>query len=692
MMNPRCMESPQVQSLHQAAQAHLKAGRIPQAAEVLRQLVRDYPREPRAHFMLGVLAHQSGQFAAAFEHLSTSIEIDPAPAEPYFIRGLIYQQTQRPAEAAAEYRKCIARRPNDGKALNNLGRAVLDLGDVNEAKDILRRAVTVTPKNAGAWNNLAEATRSGGDLEGAITLYKKAVEQDPNCAEAHGNLGATLSRLGERAAGIASMKRALAINPRLFNVQCNLARAYSSGGPLDEASMHCRMALEMNPNSANALDLMANLQGLAGQLQQCMALRRRALELDPGDSGVHSNLLLSLLYLDDVTAEDVFAAHLQWAQKHAASPAPPRREVAVSDRPMRIGYVSPNFNAHSVAYFFEPLLKAHDRSVVESYCYANLRSGDATTQRLRALADGWREIAGKTDAEVISMIQQDRIDILVDLAGHTSDNRLPVFAQRPAPIQMTWLGYPASTGLQTIDYRIADPIADPPGQAEALHTEKLLRIPGGCWAYLAPASPPIGPFPVLTNGFVTFGSFNNLPKVTPRVLETWARILTEVPKSRLLLKASGLGSSLGRENVQRHLFRYGIEPDRVELLNWTPTTEAHLQLYNRVDIALDTFPYNGTTTTCEAMWMGVPVVTFAGSSHVSRVGAALLTHAGCSQWIAEDVEGYTKLAVRLAAELDNMADVRRGLRERLAGSELCDARRLARELEKVYLGAARTER
>jgi predicted O-linked N-acetylglucosamine transferase (SPINDLY family) len=312
---------------------------------------------------------------------------------------------------------------------------------------------------------------------------------------------------------------------------------------------------------------------------------------------------------------------------------------------------------------------------------------DAVTARIRALADGWREIIGKPDAEVAEMIRQDQIDILVDLAGHTSDNRLPLFALRPAPVQMAWIGYPASTGLPAIDYRLTDAISDPPGVSDTLHTEKLLRIRGGGWAYLAPQAPPIGPFPAIANGFVTFGSFNNLPKITPRVLETWARILKNVPNSRLLIKSSGLASNMGRDYVQSHLHQQGIDPSRIELTGWTPTTNSHLQLYGRVDIALDTFPYNGTTTTCEALWMGVPVVTFAGSSHVSRVGAALLTNAGCSEWIANDVEGYIALAAKLAANITSMSDVRKNLREQMKASPLCDAHRLARELEQIYRDA-----
>jgi len=398
-------------------------------------------------------------------------------------------------------------------------------------------AIAVSPQHAGACNNLGDALRTKGDPAAAIAQYRKAIQLDPNCAEAHGNLGALLAQRGERAAGVASMQRAIAINPRLFNAQLNLARTFAAGGPLDAAAQHCRLALEIQPDSANALDVMANVLGLAGLIPQCIATRQRALQLKPDSSSIHSNLLMSLLYQDDIPPEQIFTAHLQWDRKHGSGRTPANRinkSPNTADHRLRVGYLSPNFQTHSVAYFFEPVLNAHDRSAVEIYCYSNVAVPDATTARIRTHADGWRDIAGTPDGIVAKMIEADQIDILVDLAGHTSDNRLPVFARRPAPVQMTWIGYPATTGLTAMDYRLTDAIADPPGISDTLHTEKLLRLEGGCWAYQAPPAPPVGPFPAIANGFVTFGSFNNLPKVTPKVIQTWARILNLVPASRLL--------------------------------------------------------------------------------------------------------------------------------------------------------------
>ncbi len=670
-----------------AVNAHVQAGRTGQAVELLQRIAVSHPREAKAPFMLGVIAYQAGQLEAAVGWLTKSNQLDPQYAEPYFLLGVIHQRQNQLPAAITAYKNFLARKPGDGKALNNLGRAVLDTGDFGQAIAILNQAVNTSPPNPGAFNNLGDALRTSGDSNSAIEQYNKAIAIDPNCAEAHGNLGVMLAQSGQTAQAIASIQRAIEINPQMFNPRFNLAKILRESGRIDEAMEQCQAALQLRPNSAEALNLLGNLFGIAGQIAQCIAAQRRAVELKPDFAAAHSNLLLSLHYLPDIAPEDLFAAHQQWAMQQTRGLTPASRGFPNSrsaNRPLRIGYVSPNLNSHSVAYFFESVLATHDRDAVDVFCYWDLQRGDATTDRLRNLADHWREIAGKSDAVVAGMILKDGIDILVDLAGHTAGNRMPLFARRPAPVQITWLGYPDTTGLKTIDYRITDAIADPPGQTERFHTEKLLRVNGGAWAYGATESPDVGPLPALAHGHVTFGSFNNLPKVTIKTLENWSRILLRVPGSRLILKSTGLSSRLAREHVAGILHRNGIAPDRVEFIGWRPTTLSHLELYNRIDIALDTFPYNGTTTTCEALWMGVPVITFPGATHVSRVGTALLTHANCPQWIAADVNGYVDLAVDTASRLPELSTARSSLREILRTSNLCNANRLARELESIY--------
>jgi len=352
---------------------------------------------------------------------------------------------------------------------------------------------------------------------------------------------------------------------------------------------------------------------------------------------------------------------------------------------LRVGYVSPDFRRHPVASFIEPILAAHDRKRFEVFCYAVHLKPDAVTARLKALADHWREI-GSLDAEAAAnLIREDGIDVLVDLAGHTANNRLAVFARKPAPMQATYLGYPGSTGLPAIDWRITDAVADPLGAAEALHTEKLMRLPETFQCFQKPSdAPAIGPVPMLKAGHVTFASFNMLAKVHPALVARWAGILHAVENSRLVLKAAPFRDAGTRAHYHAMFATHGIAAERIELLGYIQSPAAHFALYNRIDVALDTDPYNGATTTCEALWMGVPVVTLAGRSHVGRVGTALLTHLGLEDLIAATPEDYVARAVSLARDPAKLASLRETLRPRMEASSLTDPARFTKALEDAY--------
>jgi predicted O-linked N-acetylglucosamine transferase (SPINDLY family) len=354
---------------------------------------------------------------------------------------------------------------------------------------------------------------------------------------------------------------------------------------------------------------------------------------------------------------------------------------------LRVGYVSADFRQHSVAFFIEPVIEAHDRRGFEVICYSNVAWPDAVTMRMRKLADQWRDIARRCDEDVAEQIRRDGVDILVDLAGHTDGNRLLVFARKPAPVQVTYLGYPDTTGLRTMDYRLTDAYADPPGETEPYHSEELVRL-ARCFLCYRPAteSPEVGELPALAAGTVTFGSFNSFAKVTEEVMGAWSRILLAVPESRLVLKAKGLGQAEARERAGEVFERHGIAPQRVEMTGQSESFVEHLRAYQCVDIALDTFPYNGTTTTCEALWMGVPVITLAGRSHVWRVGMSLLSNAGLPELIAATLDDYVAAAARLAGDVDGLRQMRRGLRQRLGASALTDAAGFTRRLEEAYRG------
>jgi predicted O-linked N-acetylglucosamine transferase (SPINDLY family) len=362
-----------------------------------------------------------------------------------------------------------------------------------------------------------------------------------------------------------------------------------------------------------------------------------------------------------------------------ASPA------AITGRRLRLGYLSSDFREHSVASFIEPLLRNHDRARFEVYCYSDLPTPDATTQQIRREADAWRDITKLNDAEAARLVREDHIDILFDLAGHTGNNRLGIFAAQPALVQIAYLGYPNTTGLHTVAYRITDTVADPPGK-EAYYSERLLHL-DGCFLCYQPLSgaPDVAPLPALSNGYVTFGSFNNYSKLNANVLEVWAEVLRQIPGSRLLLKCPALTDEAIRARVLAHFRTLGIEDNRLELLGHTRTRAEHLAVYGRVDIALDTFFYNGTTTTCEALWMGVPVLSLMGRRHAGRVGASLLTTVGLTDWLVDTTEAYVSAARHHAGDFAALGQLRASLRGQVQASMLCDAHAFARRFEAALL-------
>jgi protein O-GlcNAc transferase len=355
------------------------------------------------------------------------------------------------------------------------------------------------------------------------------------------------------------------------------------------------------------------------------------------------------------------------------------------ERPLRVGYVSPDFRQHASNSYSLPLLTGHDRRLFDIFLYAEVPQPDAVSDNLRSLASHWRSTVGLSDAAVRQRVHDDQIDILVDLAGHTDHTRIAAFAVKPAPVTVTWLGYPNTTGLPTMDYRLTDALADPPGETDHLHTEALVRLPHCFLCYQPPAeAPPVAPTPALSRGTITFGSFNNLEKVTTEVIETWAAVLRSVPRSRLLLKGWILADPVLRQRINDRFAALGIDAGRLDLRRLIPGIGPHLALYREIDIGLDPFPYNGTTTTCEALWMGVPVVSLIGDSHAARVGLSLLSSVGLQRLVAHDRDAYVTIAAGLAKDLAALEPMRQGMRSQLQKSPLMDAPRFARDVESAY--------
>lgn len=528
-------------------------------------------------------------------------------------------------------------------------------GRLKEAEAAYRKALRAEPANAALANNFANLLTSLGRLDESLPLYRRALKLDPRFAEAHANLAAALMTSGAYGEAVAGFEAAIALRPDFHGFR-------------------------------QALGLCLLQQGLPDTAAQRL---REALALNPRDPEAHSNLLFALCYCAGESRASLAAAHREWNLRHAAHlPAPDFPGVdRAPERRLRIGYVSGDLKRHPVAFFLEPVLAARDRERFECFLYANQHGEDEFSQRLRAACDGWRSLFRVSDEAAWRQIRQDRIDVLVDLSGHTGANRLPLFALRPAPVQAAWLGYPATTGLDAIGWRVSDAIADPPDLDSALSAEKVLRLPHGFHCYRPPeAAPEPGPLPAAASERATFGCFNNLAKVSPAALALWSEVLARVPGSRLLIKSRALADPAVRARLLAEFAGRGIAPQRLELLGWTATLAEHFATYRRVDIALDSFPYAGTTTTLEALWMGVPVVTLRGETHAARVGASLLTHAGFPQWIAEGEAEYAAKAAALAGDLAALAGVRASLRVRLQASPLLDCARFAQELEAQYRG------
>lgn len=568
-----------------------------------------------------------------------------------------------------------------------LGCALEDLGRAEDAIEQYRAALALDPRAAKAANNLGVLLEVAGRLEEAGRQYEAALAADPDLSQALLNLANLHKRLGDLQKAAFWLKKACDRDPRNPDMLCSLAECYVLTWKLDEAEAICRGALEIEPDHARVHFGLGNaLQGLA-RAEQAEACFREALRLQPGMSAAWTNLLFALHYHRGNDPELLLKTHQEWNRaRHRAVPLPPRpAPVAGARRRLRIGYVSPNFQRHSVAFFLEPLLAAHDRAGFRIYGYSNVHTPDRMTHRLRSLCDDWCEITGLSDEQAARRIRADGIDILVDLAGHTAGGRLGVFALKPAPVQVTWLGYPDTTGLDAMDWRLSDARADPPGESDRYCTEKLFRLERGFLCYAPPEdAPPVVVPPGPARGHVTFGSFNNLAKVGPETRALWARIVAAVPGSRMLVKAPGLGNAGAQRDFLDDFAARGVDASRVTLLGLEPTPQGHLARYSTVDIALDTFPYHGTTTTCEALWMGLPVVTLAGRSHVSRVGASLLHQVGLEDLVATSAEDYVAKAVALAGDPARIRALREGMRARLRASPLLDAPGFTREIEDAY--------
>lgn len=560
---------------------------------------------------------------------------------------------QRHAEAEALCRAVLRAKPGHPGALYRLGLLARDRGDAKKALELLLRANLLLPEDVALLADL-------GALFGSLRLFGPAIHR---------------------------LEAALALAPDRIETHLHLARVYSDIGQSAKAIDAARRALELDPDHHAALIPIATSLMSQGNIGEALSLWRELLSHIPGP-GTHSPYLFSMHYPLTCTPAEIAAEHFRFAELYEAplrALQTPHAPAPMAGRPLRVGYVSPDYRLHPVRQFLLPVLRRHDPAAVEFYCYANVPQPDTATAEFAKLAGHrWREIHHLDDDAAAALIRADGIDILVDLAGHSGGCRLLLFARKPAPVQVTWLGYPDTTGLQSIDYRITDAVADPPGVTEAFHSETLFRLP--CFLTYEPPAyiPPVAPPPCLRNGFVTFGSFNNFMKIDPAVIRLWASILEGVPGAKLLLKHRDARDPAALEHFASYFAELGVAAERLIFAPQMPSHGVHLEHYADMDIALDPFPYNGTTTSCEALAMGVPLVVLAGAAHVARVGVDLNRQYGLDDWIAATPEEYRDLAIRHAADPAALAELRGQMRARLTASALGKPDAFVRHLEAAY--------
>jgi protein O-GlcNAc transferase len=655
------------------------------------------PEHPKASAASGRLEaalahHQAGQFTTARQEYLALLSDEPEHAGALHLLGVLELQQGDPKRAQELLRHSLRLKPEFAPGYNNLGNALMALADMPGAEGAFRKAVELNPLFAAAHNNLAGVLLEMGRVAEAVAAARQAVEMESENASALSTFGAALGASGDAGQAIEILRRALKRDPENAPAYSNLGNLLLERRDLDGAESACRMAVKLAPELAAAHGNLANALRDQGRIDEALLVYRQALELDPSRTATRSNYLLCLHYDSVSTAAEILSETTrlaQWRSENVSAYVPtggqPEPEQLIT-----IGYVSPDFRAHSVSWFVTPLLANYDRDRFRVVCYAEVDRPDATTEKLQGLCDVWRSTVGQGDAELSAQICADGVDILVDLAGHTGGNRLGAFARRPAPVQATWLGYPGTTGMREIDYRLTDIIADPEANDDHC-TEQLVRLPQGFLCYDPPAeAPDPTPSPCIERGFVTFGSFNTLAKITREVVAAWAQIVLAVDDSVFVLKNRALADKGAQRRYLDMFAEYGVAADRVRLLPWTATIHDHLSAYGGVDIALDTFPYNGTTTTFEALWMGVPVVAVKGGRHAARVGASILERIERQCWVADTVQDYVAVAVGLAKQEGGLVPYRTALRDQIRRSPLCDAAGFTRAVEAAYREMWRT--
>ncbi|WP_144148155.1 tetratricopeptide repeat protein [Paraburkholderia sp. BCC1884] len=701
------------------AQVLAAAHRFAEAILAYRQTLALEAASADVLFALAAAQQSTADYRAAIDTYTAVLALDPAHADALNNLGNCHRQNGDTERAEAAYRRAIDVQPGDANALTNLGTLLESLGRLDEALVLLEAAVAAAPDAPCGLVNLGVALHQRGDCSRAAARLTRALELDPAFPEAAYNLANSLHALGRRDEAVSHYRQAIAQSPAHADAYNNLGVAYQEAGLREEAAHAFDAAIRLRPGFVAALNNAATLMRKHGRLAKAEAyLRealavephhsvthnnlgnvrkdqghladgidcfRRALTCDPGNVVAHSNLAYALTFQAE-HAQPLLHECRRWSARHEAphrGAHRPHSNDPVATRRLRIGYVSPDFRDHCQTLFTLPLLSHHDHDRFEIFCYSSVARPDDLTQRVAACADVWRDVRSLDDERLALLIRDDAIDILIDLTMHMADGRPLLFARKPAPVQIAWLAYPGTTGIGAIDYRLTDPWLDPAG-TDAMYSERSIRLPDSFWCYdPLTGTPAVNALPALTNGYPTFGCLNNPCKLSDATFGMWGKVMREIGDARLLLMAP---EGAARDSLLERLGQQGIAAGRIAFTPFRPRAD-YLRTYHEIDVGLDTFPYNGHTTSLDSYWMGVPVVTRVGNTAVGRAGLSQSANLNLRELVADNDAQFVDIAVELVRDLPRLARLRGELRSRLTASPLMDGARFARHIEVAYRNA-----
>ena len=657
---------------------HHTAGELAQAESMYNQILQADPNQPQALHLLGVIAHQGGDNEKAVGLIAKALKIQPDNAEAHNNYGSALKELDNLDGAIASYQRALEINPDFAEVHYNMGLAFRGLGKLEDAIDCFQHAIALNPSYIEAFNNLGVTFQDLGRVEEAIASCKKAIELSPEHFGAHSNLGNALQQIGNVRDAVICYQKAITINPDNAEAHTNLGVVRHENGLLDEAVIHYRTALAIAPDNADIHMNIGSALSDLGSIEEGVSHYRKALEIKPGFVDAHSNLLLTEQYRPNQNLETLYKLHCEWDECHGRTfykTWPNHMNNRSPDRILRVGFVSPKLGRHPVGFFVVGMFENWSEENIKIYVYSD-HPGDDLTERIKSATDVWHNVRGISDEDLAKRILDDQIDILIDLSGHSAQNRLLMFARKPSPLQVSWGDYSATTGLSAIDYLICDKYSVRKNE-EKYFTEKIILMPD-CWLCYDPPThaPKVGPLPFKRNGHITFGSFSNPVKLNDSVISVWSSILAGVPNSKIIIKYKGINAKSNIERLSGAFEVNGIDRSRLVLEGKSP----HIQLlerYNDVDIALDPFPYSGGLTTLEALWMGVPVITLPGETFASRLSLSHLSNIGISELVARDQGDFVKLAIKLAEETEKLENLRATLRQTMANSAVCDSKKFA---------------